>query len=256
MTGENANNQTTHPEGATNIQMTQNGLLIWSDTNIHLRDAVNNINTLISDERCVQFLQQIGDKKACMIISGSVGQQIVAHLQNLPQIDSILIFCNKEGYPAKWIKDWTKIKGVFTTNDDPNGTHHQNAIPITTMDGGDTSSTSTQITNPEQHGFLHGMVTLMKKLGFFTEDLYYNLEELISISGDQTALHSIEPTSLHNFIFMSKDRSTSLDFIRHALKNVEVMDGFFAIVIDPTRFTTSFTPFLHLEHFGGRGGGW
>ena len=299
MSGANSNNQTTQstvqPKGArkwdaSNIQMIQNGLLIWSDSNTdqstnagqnaitHLRDAVNNINTLINNEKCIQFLQEMGDKKACMIISGSIGQQIVPYLQNLPQIESIFIFCSNEGYPAKWIKDWSKIKGVFSGNGYPSGILKQNAIPITTMDGGDASFACTQIINSEQQynplwcdkrgGLLHGTLDLMKNLGFFTEDLHYHTEELYQEqftidreqavekeAFEQMALHSGGPTSLNNFLFTSKDRSTSLEFVRRALKNTQMVDGLFAMVIVPTRFSTPFTPFLDLEYFGERGEG-
>jgi hypothetical protein len=109
-----------------NIQMVQNVLLIWLDSNIddnnndwrntmtQLRRAVNNINTFTDDDQCIQFLQEMQQDKACMIISGSLGQHTVPRVHNMSQVDSIFIFCSDKKYHEQWTKDWSKIKGVFT----------------------------------------------------------------------------------------------------------------------------------------------
>jgi tetratricopeptide (TPR) repeat protein len=120
----------TYPKGATrsgriNVQMVQNVLLIWLDSNIddsssdcrntisQLRRAVNTINTFIDGEQCVQFLETMEKEKACMIISGALGQQIVPRVHSMSQVDSIFIFCSNRKYHEQWTKDWWKIKGVF-----------------------------------------------------------------------------------------------------------------------------------------------
>ncbi|CAF0763541.1 unnamed protein product [Adineta steineri] len=109
-----------------NIQQTQNVLLIWLDSNIDetnhdcqntitkLRRAVNNINTFTDGDQCLEFIQTITDSKVCMIISGSLGQQIVPRVHNMSQVDSIFIFCGNKKHHEQWVKDWSKIKGVFT----------------------------------------------------------------------------------------------------------------------------------------------
>lgn len=108
------------------ISMIQNILLIWLDGNIdknsddcqtmmtQLRRAVNTIEIFTDGEGCIQFLEEIPDEKACVIISGHLGQRVVPRLHDLAQIDSILIFCANRKYHEKWSKDWSKIKGVFT----------------------------------------------------------------------------------------------------------------------------------------------
>ncbi|CAF1500587.1 unnamed protein product [Adineta steineri] len=109
-----------------NIQQVQNVLLIWVDSNIDetnndcqntitkLRCAVNDINKFTDADQCFEFIETIVDKKACMIISGSLGKQIVPHVHNMSQVDSIFIFCDNRKYHKKWAKNWSKIKGVFT----------------------------------------------------------------------------------------------------------------------------------------------
>src|ERR1700723_1233746 len=88
-----------------NMQMVQNVLLIWLANNIdennadcrntitQLRRAVNTINTFTNGEECIQFLENMDNDKACMIISGSLGQHIVLRLHHMSQVDSIFIFC-------------------------------------------------------------------------------------------------------------------------------------------------------------------
>jgi hypothetical protein len=49
-----------------------------------------------------------------MIISGSLEQHIVPRVHNMSQVDSIFNFCGNKKYHEQWVKDWLKIKGVFT----------------------------------------------------------------------------------------------------------------------------------------------
>jgi hypothetical protein len=107
-------------------QTVQNVFLIWLDNNIddnsadcrntisQLRFIVNTINTFTDGDECIQFLDSIGNEKACMIISSSFGQQIVPRIYNMSQVDSIFIFCDNNEYYEQWTKEWSKIKGVFT----------------------------------------------------------------------------------------------------------------------------------------------
>jgi tetratricopeptide (TPR) repeat protein len=114
------------PNRRVSVRMVQNVLVIWLDRNIddinvdcrntitQLQRVVNSINKYTDGEECIKFLKSMKDEKACMIISGSLGQVIVPRIHNMIQVDSIFIFCQDEKYHQKWAKDWTKIKGVFT----------------------------------------------------------------------------------------------------------------------------------------------
>src|SRR5205814_854113 len=112
--------------GRINVQMVQNVFLIWLDDNINdtsadcrntitqLRRVVNTINTFTDGDQCIEFLENMDNEKACMIISGSLGQHIVPRVHNMSQVDSIFIFCGNKKYHEQWAKEWPKIKGVFT----------------------------------------------------------------------------------------------------------------------------------------------
>ncbi|CAF1304562.1 unnamed protein product, partial [Adineta steineri] len=109
-----------------NLQQMQNVLLIWLDNNIDennddcqntiikLRRAVNDTNTFTDVDQCFEFIETVVDKKACIIISGSLGQHFVPFVHNMSQVDSVFIFCDNRKYHEQWTKDWPKIKGVFT----------------------------------------------------------------------------------------------------------------------------------------------
>jgi tetratricopeptide (TPR) repeat protein len=126
MSEASAHSKRTGRRGRINMRMVQNVLLIWLDNNIdnnsddchntiiQLRGAVNTIKTFTDGEECIQFLEEMHNDKACMIISGALGQPIVPRVHNMSQVDSIFIFCGNKKHHEQWTKEWPKIKGVFT----------------------------------------------------------------------------------------------------------------------------------------------
>jgi tetratricopeptide (TPR) repeat protein len=109
-----------------NVSSVQNVLLVWLDNSIdthnkecqatitELRRVVNDIKTFTDSDQCVQFIEDINNNKAWMIISGSLGQHIVPRVHDMPQVDAIFIFCGDKKRHEQWAKQWPKIKGVFT----------------------------------------------------------------------------------------------------------------------------------------------
>ncbi|CAF1481444.1 unnamed protein product [Adineta steineri] len=109
-----------------NMQRMQNVLLIWLDNNINdnnvdcnntikqLKRVINNVNTFIDGEQCVEFIRTITNNKVCMIVSESHGKHIVPHVHDMIQVDTIFIFCNNQECDKSWTREWPKIKGVFT----------------------------------------------------------------------------------------------------------------------------------------------
>ena len=108
------------------IKMVQNVILAsldnqTDDNNNDCRNMIKQLQCVLDDlitftdeGDCIEFIATINDTKACMIIPGYLGQNIVPRLHNMFQIDSIFIFCsNKQNYD-ELSKDWSKIKGVFT----------------------------------------------------------------------------------------------------------------------------------------------
>jgi tetratricopeptide (TPR) repeat protein len=117
-----ASSTTTH----NHHRIVQNFLLIWVDANIdqskkdcqntlaHLGSIVNHVNVCTESEQCIQFLQSIGNEKAFVITSGSLGQHLVPNIHAMPQVDAIYIFCGNKSLQEEWAKKWDKVKGVHT----------------------------------------------------------------------------------------------------------------------------------------------
>ena len=109
-----------------NIQMVQNVLLLWLDNNIdedsadcrntitQLRRVVHIVNKYTDVDQCIEFLVSIENGKACMMMSGSLGQYVVPLVHDISQLDSIFILCGDRNFHEQWAKEWPKIKGVFT----------------------------------------------------------------------------------------------------------------------------------------------
>ncbi|CAM4778595.1 unnamed protein product [Rotaria magnacalcarata] len=108
-------------------RMTQNYLVIWVDgkidennddcrnTLVQLRAVISDVNVCRTPEQCVEFLNEIDDGKAFIISSGALGQTLVNDIHGIPKVDAIYIFCDNKECHESWSKDWSKIRGVFTS---------------------------------------------------------------------------------------------------------------------------------------------
>nr|ACD54697.1 TPR repeat containing protein-like protein [Adineta vaga] len=74
----------------------------------------NDINTFMDNDQCIEFILDIADKNVCMIISGSMVQNLLPCIHDICLLDSIFLYCKNEEYHQQWFKQWSKIKGVFT----------------------------------------------------------------------------------------------------------------------------------------------
>jgi tetratricopeptide (TPR) repeat protein len=121
-TATTASSTTTHNKQ----RIIQNFLLIWMDASIdpskkdcqntlaHLRNIVNDVHLFTEPDQCVDFLTDIKDIHAFLIADGSLGQHIIPIMHDIPQLDTIYIFCDNKSRHEKWTKKWSKIKGVHT----------------------------------------------------------------------------------------------------------------------------------------------
>jgi tetratricopeptide (TPR) repeat protein len=103
-----------------------NYFLVWLDVSIdqsnqdcqnilaELRDIVSNVNIFTQPDQCIDFLSEVDDIKAFMIVTGAMGQQIIPLIHDIPHLDEIYLYCpNKTAY-EQWAKQWVKVKGVHT----------------------------------------------------------------------------------------------------------------------------------------------
>jgi len=104
-----------------------NFVLIWLDVNItdasdddhhpsinQVRSIINDVNIFNDAYQCMNYLKQIKHEKAFMIVSGSLGEQVVPHIHDIAKLESIYVFCGRPDRHEHWIKNWSKIKGIYT----------------------------------------------------------------------------------------------------------------------------------------------
>jgi tetratricopeptide (TPR) repeat protein len=109
----------------TRQRIIQNFVLIWLDSNIdqsnkdcqntleQLQNVVSNVNIFTEQNKCIDFLTDMEDKKAFLVADGTLAQQIIPLIHSIPQLDAIYVFCRNKNEHEKWSKEWIKIKGVY-----------------------------------------------------------------------------------------------------------------------------------------------
>lgn len=78
---------------------------------------VNSIKTFTNINECKTFFDQIKNEQFFLIVSGSVGEQLVPNIENLSHLNSTYTFCSNKSKHLLWAKNYRKIKDVFTTID-------------------------------------------------------------------------------------------------------------------------------------------
>ena len=107
-------------------RITQNFLLIWEDPGIcksnkdcenilmQLRSIVNDVQIFTQRDECIDFLTEVNDMKVFLIIPGTLGQEILPLIHDIPQLDAVYIFGNNKSSHEQWAKTWVKVKGIHT----------------------------------------------------------------------------------------------------------------------------------------------
>jgi hypothetical protein len=76
----------------------------------HLRAIDNNIKVYKGKNECEQFLKfQIRQKPIALIVSGTLGQDLVPRIHHFPQIVSIYVFCLNKVFHQQWAKEYPKV---------------------------------------------------------------------------------------------------------------------------------------------------
>ena len=101
-------------------------LLIWADSSFdekrqdcqntlkQLRSVVKEVHTLTTPAQCITFLNKMDTQRAFVVSSGALGRDLVPEIHDIPQVDTIYIFCANKQRHEGWAKHWSKIQGVYT----------------------------------------------------------------------------------------------------------------------------------------------
>ncbi|UJR08217.1 hypothetical protein I4U23_012490 [Adineta vaga] len=97
---------------------------LWLDQNVNttddnrttlqeLRQIINHLRTFEDSNQCEQYVQQVTQEKLVLIVSGSLGRNIVPRLHSLPQFSACYVFCGNKEANEQWANKYHKVKGVF-----------------------------------------------------------------------------------------------------------------------------------------------
>ncbi|CAF5118501.1 unnamed protein product, partial [Rotaria magnacalcarata] len=108
-------------------RMVENYLLVWMDDNIDRNDddrksilvqletVANDVYIFIQRDECIDFLTDIRGIKMFLLLTGTMGQQIIPLIHDISSLDSVYIFCDNKQQHEIWAKNWTKIIAVHTS---------------------------------------------------------------------------------------------------------------------------------------------
>ena len=97
---------------------------LWLDQNVHstqdnrdtlqdLRQIINHLQTFHDSDECEQYIRQITKEKVVLIVSGSLGRQVVPRLHDLPQFSACYVFCQDEKANKQWAIKYNKVSVAF-----------------------------------------------------------------------------------------------------------------------------------------------
>ncbi|CAF4055636.1 unnamed protein product, partial [Rotaria sp. Silwood1] len=99
----------------------QDYLLIWLERNIDLNNSTSqnmleelvsigmDVQTFEEPDDCIDFITEIDDIKVLLIIVGTINQHLMPLIHDIPHLESIYVFQDKDTQ----YKQWPKVQGVF-----------------------------------------------------------------------------------------------------------------------------------------------
>lgn len=111
----------------TNVrQITQNFITIWlntdkdksnddyKDMNNKLRNFVHKVEIFMDMDKCIDFLTDMENGIALMIITGTLGEEMVPLIHDISQINAMLIFSDNQFIDKQSVKKWSKVRIIHT----------------------------------------------------------------------------------------------------------------------------------------------
>ncbi|CAF2114193.1 unnamed protein product [Rotaria magnacalcarata] len=105
----------------------ENYLVVWVDANIdlnnsdcqhvlaQLRGVVNQVSTCTTAAECTKLLNDNKAETTFVISSGALGQHLLPDIDSLSKLNAVYVFCSSKQFHEEWIKNWKKIKGLYTS---------------------------------------------------------------------------------------------------------------------------------------------
>ena len=120
------NSSTTSSVMTSPTRRIQNFLLIWLDIHIdesdqtecsdaiaQFRQVTSSIKLFNDVDQCIDFISDIIEKKAFVILSGALTEDIISILQDIHQVNSIYLLCEEGSEVEQLTSQSPKLKGIF-----------------------------------------------------------------------------------------------------------------------------------------------
>jgi tetratricopeptide (TPR) repeat protein len=85
------------------------------DTKTLIRQIVKGrLQTFTEPDPCIDYISELTSQKVLLIISNTFGQHVVPLILEMPQIQTIYIYCSSRQNAEAWSKEYLKVSGIFT----------------------------------------------------------------------------------------------------------------------------------------------
>ncbi|CAF3345867.1 unnamed protein product [Rotaria sp. Silwood1] len=88
-----------------NVNSTQDNL----QTQKELRQVINHLRTFDKSDECEQYIRKITKEKVVLIVSGSLGRQLVPQVHDLRQFSACYVFCQDQKANEQWANKYHKL---------------------------------------------------------------------------------------------------------------------------------------------------
>lgn len=97
--------------------------LLWLDSNVHktqdnitsqviLREAINFLQIFDKADDCEESIRKIKYEKVVLIVSGRLGRETVPRLHDLPQLNSVYVYCFDKIGNKQWADKYSKVPRI------------------------------------------------------------------------------------------------------------------------------------------------
>lgn len=77
-----------------------------------IRQVINQLRTFDDPDKCEQTIRGITQEKVILIVSGTLGRQVVPRIHDLPQLGACYVFCQDKEANEQWTKKYSKVKDL------------------------------------------------------------------------------------------------------------------------------------------------
>jgi hypothetical protein len=113
-------NQTKSAAGEPSTPNLESFACLWLDQDVNstednretqqkLRQVINHLRTFSNHDECEQYILQVTHEKIVLIVSGSLGRQVIPRIHQLSQFSACYVFCRDKQANEQWANKYHKV---------------------------------------------------------------------------------------------------------------------------------------------------